>query len=81
MSTTTIRVDADTHARLRELSRETGRSLVDTVRDAAEALGRQRFAHQVAAELATLRSDNTSWTAYLSEADSTAVSDGSDGIR
>lgn len=76
MSTTTIRVDADTHARLRELSRETGRSLVDTVRDAAEALGRQRFAHQVVAELATLRSDNTSWTAYLSEADSTAVSDG-----
>jgi predicted DNA-binding protein len=76
MSTTTIRVDTDTHARLQELSRETGRSLLDTVRDATEALGRQRFAHQVAEELAKLRSDNTSWNAYLSEADSTEVSDG-----
>lgn len=36
----------------------------------------ERFAHQAAAELAKLRSDETSWAAYIAEADSTAVSDG-----
>lgn len=78
MATTTIRVDTDTHARLKALSRETGRSLTETIRDATEALGRQRFAHQVAAELAELRSDERAWKAYLAEADSTSVADGID---
>jgi hypothetical protein len=78
MATTTIRVDRDTHARLQALSRESGRSLIETIRDAAEALGRQRFAHQVAAELAALRTDGESWNAYIAEADSTSVADGID---
>ena len=76
MPTTTIRVDTDTHARLVELSQATGTSLVDTVRDAAEALHRQRFAHQVAAELAELHQDPEAWAAYLAEAEATSVSDG-----
>jgi len=50
MGTTTIRVDTETHARLIELSESTGSSLMATVRAAAEALRRQRFARQVAAE-------------------------------
>lgn len=76
MRTTTIRVDTDTHARLLDLSRETGASLIETVRDATEALSRQRFAHQVAAELDKLRQDPQAWEAYLTEADQTSVSDG-----
>ncbi|MDH4116318.1 MAG: hypothetical protein OEX04_12910 [Acidimicrobiia bacterium] len=76
MGTTTIRVDTDTHARLLALSRATGASLIETVRDAAEALQRQRFAHQVVAELADLREDPEAWQAYLAEADDTLVSDG-----
>jgi hypothetical protein len=51
---------------------------METVRDATEALGRQRFAHQVAAELAELRSDVDAWKAYLAEANSTSVADGID---
>lgn len=47
----TIRVDAETHARLLELSNAQGTSPIETVRDATEALRQQRFAHQVAAEL------------------------------
>jgi len=78
MSTTTIRIDTDTHARLQALSKESGRSLIDTVRDATEALGRQRFAHQVAAELEELRTDQDAWKAYLAEAESTSVTDGID---
>lgn len=76
MATTTIRVDSDTHARLQELSRESGRSLIETVRDATEALGRQRFGHQVAAELAVLQTDKDAWKDYLAEAESTSVADG-----
>lgn len=76
MATTTIRVDKETHERLQELSRESGRSLIDTIRDATEALGRQRFAHQVAAELADLRRDEDAWKGYLAEAESTSVADG-----
>jgi predicted transcriptional regulator len=78
METTTIRVDKDTHARLQRLSKESGRSLIETIRDATEALGRQRFAHQVGAELAALRTDQKAWNAYLTEADSTSVADGID---
>jgi predicted transcriptional regulator len=76
MGTTTIRVDTETHARLVEMSRQTDRSLIDTVRDAAEALQRQQFAMGVARELDQLRSDPEAWKAYLGEADSTLVGDG-----
>ena len=76
MSTTTIRVDTRTHARLLELSEATGSSLMDTVRDAAEALRRQFFGHQVSEELAALRADPAVWEDYLAEAESTSVRDG-----
>ncbi len=51
---------------------------MDTVRDAAEALGRQRFAQKVSAELAALRKSPVAWADYLTEADATAVADGVD---
>lgn len=76
MGTTTIRVDSDTHARLIALSRATGATLIETVRDAAEALRRQRFAQQVAAELVELHNDPGEWAAYLAEAGTTSVTDG-----
>lgn len=77
-TTTTIRVDHETHARLLEMSSISGTSLMETVRDAADALRRQRFARQVAAELTELRSDESAWEAYLADADTTAVADGVD---
>jgi predicted transcriptional regulator len=76
MNTTTIRVDTDTHARLQELSRDSGTTLIETVRAAAEALGRRRFAEQVATELAGLQRDAAAWAAYLAEAEATSVPDG-----
>ncbi len=76
MGTTTIRVDTETHARLLEMSRQTSSSLMETVRDAAEALRRQQFALDVVGELDELRGDPEAWKAYLGEASSTAVADG-----
>ena len=76
MATTTIRVDTDTHAQLIELSEHTGSSLMTTVREAAEALRRQRFASEVAAELSSLRNDPEAWSSYVAEAEATTVADG-----
>jgi hypothetical protein len=76
MPTTTIRVDKKTHARLVELSHASGASLMDTVSAAAEALRRQRFAHDVAAELDALREDPAAWASYLADAEATSVADG-----
>ena len=78
MATTTIRVDRDTHARLLEMSRETGDSLTDTVRQAAEALRRLRFGLRVQEEYAALRRDPDAWADYLAEAESSHVADGID---
>lgn len=76
MGTTTIRVDTETHAQLLEMSRQTDRSLINTVRDAAEALRRQQFASEVTRELDDLRSNPEAWKAYLGEANSTLAADG-----
>ena len=76
MATTTIRVDSDTHARLVALSREAGWSLIDTIREAAEALRRQRFAQQVRLELGKLGQDGRAWEEYLAEGEATSVADG-----
>ncbi|MEN8114320.1 MAG: hypothetical protein ABFS21_08020 [Actinomycetota bacterium] len=76
MGTTTIRVDKNTHVRLVELSHEADTSLIETVRDATEALHRQRFARQVTKEFDELRRDPEAWNAYVADADSTSVTDG-----
>jgi hypothetical protein len=76
MATTTIRVDSATHSKLVDLSKATGASLMETVRDAAEALRRQRFARQVADEFAALRDDPEAWADYVADAESTSVRDG-----
>lgn len=76
MGTTTIRVDTETHAALLELAAETGASLMDTTRAAAEALRRQRFAQHVTEELDALRADPEAWADYLADAEQTSVGDG-----
>jgi hypothetical protein len=76
VGTTTIRVDSETHAQLIELSRASGASLIDTVREAAQALRRQRFGARVAVELDRLHADPAAWQGYLEEADSASVLDG-----
>lgn len=76
MTTTTIRVDTATHARLLEISKASGASLGETVRDAADALHRQRFAEDVVKQLSALQDDPAAWKDYLAEAEETSVSDG-----
>ena len=61
----TIRVDDETHAELLRLAAEAGRTLMDTVAEAAVALRRSHFALQTALQYDELRSDPTSWQALL----------------
>lgn len=70
------RVDIETHQKLVELSSQEGKSVIETVRDAAEALRRQRLGHRVAAELSALQNDQSAWNDYLGEAESSSVADG-----
>jgi hypothetical protein len=74
--TTTIRVDCETHAQLVALSDQTDQSLLQTVRDAANALQRVRFGLRVQTELDLLREDTSAWDSYVAEADATSVADG-----
>ena len=76
MDTTTVRVDRATHERFLELSKASGRSLTETLRDAAEALRRVCFAEQVQHELGALRERPDDWAGYLTEAAATEVGDG-----
>jgi len=76
MATTTIRVDTATHARLVELSELSGSSLIDTVREATDALQRLRFARQVADEFSELKKDASAWESYMADADASSVADG-----
>ena len=78
MNTTTVRVDRATHARLVEMSTASGSSLMETMREAAEALQRIRFGARVQLELAELRERPSDWDAYVAEAASTEVADGID---
>ena len=48
------------------------------MREAAEALSRQRFGARVAEELDRLRDDPKAWEAYLSESEATTLPDGVD---
>lgn len=72
--TTTIRVDRETHARLLEMSRVSGRSLIETVRAATEALDRQAFAERVRAELEAMSDEDLA--SYRAEIESFPVADG-----
>ena len=75
MSTTTIRVDQETHRRLTAISRASNRPLIDVLPDAAGALERARFATLVASQLDALRHDPEDWERYTAHAE-LAVHDG-----
>jgi predicted transcriptional regulator len=75
VSTTTIRVDHETHRRLVAISRASNRSLIDVVRDAAEALERAQFATLVSSQLDAMRRQRDDWAAYTGDAE-LAVRDG-----
>ncbi len=67
MASETVRIRAQTHAKLRQLADQTGQSMPDVLDDAVEAYRRQRFLQGVARDFASLRSDPQAWAEELAE--------------
>lgn len=67
--TTTIRVDAGTHAALMKMSVETDRSIIDLIRDAVGAMSRQRGREIAARQLMDMRKDPKEWESFERETD------------
>lgn len=75
---TTIRIDVETHERLRALASQMGMQMKDTVRIAIDTLERRRFFERLAGEVADTRAIDPALEGVRAESDELSVSDGLD---
>lgn len=61
MASETVRIKADTHAKLKALSKKSGRSMPEILAIAIESLYRDRFLADADRAYAKLRSDPLAW--------------------
>jgi len=67
MATQTVRIHSQTHAKLRELARQSGESMTDLLEKAVSAYQRRVFLEQLNRDFAALRADPNSWREELAE--------------
>ena len=67
MSTETVEIRSQTHAKLKQLAAEAEESLSDVLDKAVEALARQRFLEGVNRAFAELRGNAAAWAEELEE--------------
>jgi predicted transcriptional regulator len=67
MLSLTVRIDSETHTKLRELAKKHGTTMQRVLHQAVEAYRRQRFFEEANAALETLRNDEEGWNAYQGE--------------
>jgi hypothetical protein len=67
MASETVRVRPATHAKLRQLAKQTGRSMPEVLDDAVETLRRQQLFDAADLAYAKLREDPKAWQAELAE--------------
>lgn len=67
MPTATVRVDEQTHSKLRELSCEMNVPMQDVLAKAVEAFRRQHFLEMANIEYAALRADPKAWAEEMEE--------------
>ncbi|MBA2470496.1 MAG: hypothetical protein H0V37_13915 [Chloroflexia bacterium] len=67
MASTAIRVEAQTHATLREWSEEQDKTIGQIVAELVEGQRRARFWRQVRDDYARLQADPAAWQAYRDE--------------
>lgn len=63
----TVKVDAETYAKLKETVAETGETMIDVLAKAVEAYRRRAFLEGVNADFAALRNDRRAWAEEQSE--------------
>jgi len=78
MASATVKIDADTYAKLREAAAETGQPMIAVLAKAVENYRRQSFLEALNSDFAALRGDPEAWNAELAEraAWDNAVADG-----
>lgn len=65
--TTTIRVEDELHAKLRDISRSEHRTMGDILKDAVSRYERDRFWDDVEVSVDRLRADPVAWQEYQAE--------------
>ena len=63
----TVRINPESHRKLKSLAEELGESMPVVLEQAIEALRRARFLEQASKAYADLRSDKKAWAAELAE--------------
>jgi hypothetical protein len=61
MASATVKVNAETYAKLKETVAETGESMIDVLAAAVEAYRRRVFLEGVNADFSNLRKDRRAW--------------------
>jgi hypothetical protein len=67
MASATVKVNAETYAKLKEAVAETGEPMIEVLAKAVEAYRRRVFLEGVNADFATLRNDRRAWTEEQAE--------------
>jgi hypothetical protein len=63
----TVKIDAETYAKLKEAVAETGQPMIDVLAQAVETYRRRTFLEGLNADFAALRSDRRAWAEEQSE--------------
>ncbi len=67
MSSETVRIKPETHAKLKFLAESSGESMPKTLERAVESLRRQMFLEQANAAYGKLRKDKKAWAKFQAE--------------
>lgn len=67
MASATVKIDAETYAKLRATAAETGKPMIEVLAKAVEIYRRQAFLEALSADFAALRGDAEAWQDELAE--------------
>ncbi|MEX2309570.1 MAG: hypothetical protein WD738_18355 [Pirellulales bacterium] len=67
MASDTVRINRETHAKLRDIAQASGQSMPEVLDEAIEVLRRIRLLEDTGRAFAALRSDPKAWRAELAE--------------
>ncbi len=67
MASATVKIDAETYARLKATAAETGKPMIEVLAEAIDAYARHCFLLGLSADFAALRADRKRWDEELAE--------------
>ena len=69
MASATVKIDADSYAKLKSTAEESGKPMIEVLAKAIDAYSRQSFLEGLNADFAALRDDPKKWTEESAERD------------